>query len=64
MNKTQEVVKRLLDTGLTKYRIAKDLGVQQITVTNWERGTIMRISNMRKVKEVYGIDMMQEMLED
>ena len=54
---TQEAVERILDEeNITKYRMAKDLGIaSSISVKGWLRGTRMSTRVAAKFNEVYNI---------
>jgi hypothetical protein len=55
--KTAEAVGYVLDvTGLTKYRMAKELGLVSATSINqWLRGTKMSEAFVSKFEELYGV---------
>lgn len=55
--KTKDAVQAVLDReGLSKYRLAKDLGVVSSTSVNqWLRGTLMSTDVAAKFEELYKI---------
>lgn len=53
--KTAEFVRTILASGITKYRLAKSLGLAPVSVNQYLRGTRMSRATANKVLEVYNI---------
>jgi len=52
---TKAAVEEVLDTGLSKYALAKALGCFPVSVNQWLRGTKMSDKYSDKFTELYGI---------
>ena len=55
---TKDAVFRVLSTeGISKYRLAKEIGVQPIMIDNYlDHGTRMGVATAKKFTEVYAIE--------
>lgn len=53
---SQQAVLILLGRGLTKYRIAKELGMSPVSVNQWLSKTVMSDKTAARVKELFDIE--------
>lgn len=52
---TREALEAVLARGVTKYRIAKDLGASPVSVHQWLRTTRMSKPYAARMEKLYGI---------
>ena len=46
------------DKGITAYRLSKELGVHQTTISNWLRGkTVPNITYLKKIADALGVSL-------
>ena len=60
------IVKRLEEIGMTQYRLAKLLGVNQGTLSKWINGRDMKASMLYRISRILGVTMneLMEGIED
>lgn len=54
---TKDAVSKVLaDRGITKYRMAQDMGVAPVSINQWLSTTKMNDINRSKFQELYGVE--------
>lgn len=55
MSYAVNLCKLMRKSGLSSYKLAKDLGVHTSTVTNWKKGKDPKIEHLCKVADYFGV---------
>lgn len=60
-NKFRQLIK---DRGITPYRVAKDTGISQVTLTDWKKGrSTPKVDKLIKITNYLGVPL-EEFLEE